>query len=80
MAGGGKEVSFCPLVAFGKLNGKGRKRKDCSTLGSVSSANSTLNKNKDVPDVQTFQTFPSTAHFLPESGELRWGLGQHPLC
>ena len=23
----GKEVSFCPLVAFGKLHGKGRKRK-----------------------------------------------------
>lgn len=38
----GKEVSFCPLVAFGKLNGKGRKRKDCSTLGSASTVQTVL--------------------------------------
>lgn len=47
---------------------------------SVNCANSTLNKNKNVPDGQTVQTFPNTAHFLPESGESSWGLSQHPLC
>ena len=40
--GKGKKVSFCPLVAFGKLNGKGRKRKDCSTLGSASTVQTAL--------------------------------------
>lgn len=57
----GKEV-FCPLVAFENLTARAEEERLFHFRFSIRCKQAS-NKNKDVPDIQTFQTFPAPLTF-----------------